>query len=101
MNNPTGTNAPAMDVRHVAHLVRMELTPGEAEQFGRQLGRVLEYVGQLQRLDVADVEPMAHAVPVRNALRDDRPAPGLAREEALVNAPLGRQGLFIVPRIIE
>ncbi len=101
MNNPTETKAPAMNVEHVAHLVRMELTPDETESFGRQLGRVLEYIGQLQQLDVAEVEPTAHAVPVRNVLREDRTAPGLPREEALANAPLARQGLFIVPRIIE
>jgi aspartyl-tRNA(Asn)/glutamyl-tRNA(Gln) amidotransferase subunit C len=101
MNQLNNRQPPEMDVAHVAHLVRMKLTAEETEQFGRQLGRILEYVDHLKSLDVSNVEPTAHAVPIRNVLRDDEPAPGLSREEALAPAPLMRQGLFIVPKIIE
>ena len=90
-----------MDVAYVAHLARLDLTAEEAERFQRQLDDILRYVDRLRELDVEGVEPTAHAVPVRNVLRKDEPAEGLAPDEALANAPLARHGLFIVPRIVE
>lgn len=90
-----------MDVRYVAHLARLHLTDAEAEQFQGQLKQVLEYVRQLGALDVGGVEPTAHAFPVCNVFRADEPRPGLAREAVLANAPRARDGLFVVPKILE
>jgi len=91
----------SVDVAHVARLARVALTPEEIARFQRQLEDVLAYVGQIAALDVEGVEPTAHAVPVRNVFREDRPADGLARDEALANAPRARDGLFVVPKIVE
>ena len=44
-------------VRKVALLARLELTPEEEEQFTAQLGRILEYFEQLSELDVTNVQP--------------------------------------------
>ena len=98
---PADASGVHMDVAYVAHLARLDLTAEEAERFQHQLDDILRYVDRLRELDVEGVEPMAHAVPVRNMLRKDEPAGGLAPEQALMNAPLARQGLFIVPRIVE
>jgi aspartyl-tRNA(Asn)/glutamyl-tRNA(Gln) amidotransferase subunit C len=91
----------SVDVAYVARLARMALTPEETAQFQRQLEDVLAYVGQLAQLDLEGVEPTAHAVPVRNVFREDAARPGLSPEAALANAPAARQGLFIVPKIVE
>ena len=90
-----------IDVRYVAHLARLELTPEEQSRFRGQLGDVLGYVTQLEKLDVSQVEPTAHAIPLVNVTRPDEVRPSLTHEEALRNAPARANGLFIVPKIVE
>jgi len=93
--------ATEIDVKYVAHLARLSLTPEEEQKFGAQLGHVLDYIAKLSELDVSRVEPMAHAVPLVNVLRPDEVRPGLSSEEALSNAPAQAGGLFVVPKIVE
>lgn len=93
--------APTMDIRYVAHLARLELTPDEQRRFAAQLGQVLEHIEKLKQLDVSGVEPTAHAAPLVNVTRPDEVRPGLSHEEALRNAPAHANGLFIVPKIVE
>jgi aspartyl-tRNA(Asn)/glutamyl-tRNA(Gln) amidotransferase subunit C len=90
-----------IDVKYVAHLARLSLTPEEEQKYGAQLGQVLGYIAKLRELDVSGIEPMAHAVPLVNVLRPDEPRPGLPQQEALRNAPAQANGLFVVPKIVE
>ncbi len=90
-----------IDVRYVAHLARLELTPEEEQRLGAQLGEVLGYIDQLQGLDVSGVEPMAHAIPLVNVVRADAVRPSLSHADAMRNAPVQADGLFIVPRIVD
>lgn len=90
-----------LDVKYVAHLARIQLTPDEESRFGAQLGQVLEYIEKLRQLDVSTVEPTAHAVPLVNVTRADEVRPSLPGGEALRNAPAQANGLFIVPKIVE
>jgi aspartyl-tRNA(Asn)/glutamyl-tRNA(Gln) amidotransferase subunit C len=90
-----------LDVKYVAHLARLELTPKEENTFGAQLGHVLEYIEQLKTLDVSGVEPMAHPFPFENVTRPDEIRPSLSSEDALRNAPAKAGGLFVVPKIVE
>jgi len=91
----------AIDVKYVAHLARLALTPEEERQFAAQLGQVLGYVEKLREVDVSRVEPTAHAVPLVNVTRADEISASLPAEEALRNAPAKANGLFIVPKIVE
>lgn len=90
-----------LDVRYVAALARLDLTSEEAELFQRQLRDVLRYVDKLREVDVRDVEPAAHAVPMFNVLREDEPRAGLTATEALANAPRQANDLFIVTKVVE
>lgn len=90
-----------IDVKYVAHLARLGLTPDEERKFGAQLGQVLGYIEKLREVDVSAVEPTAHAVPLVNVTRPDEIAPSLPNDEALRNAPAQSGGLFIVPKIVE
>ena len=47
-----------------------------------------------------DVEPMAHAIDVRDVLRDDVVTPMLPRDAALANAPATDGEFFLVPQIL-
>lgn len=89
------------DVKDVAHLARLALTPEEEQKIGAQLAQVLEYIEKLKEVDVSKVEPTAHAFPLVNVTRSDEARPGLSNQEALRNAPATANGLFIVPKIVE
>jgi aspartyl-tRNA(Asn)/glutamyl-tRNA(Gln) amidotransferase subunit C len=89
------------DIKYVANLARISLTPDEEARLGSQLGDILGYVKKLEELDVSDVEPMAHAVPLDNVLRVDEVQPSISNEAALANAPKKANGLFVVPKIVE
>ncbi len=89
------------EVRRIAVLARLELSPDEERLFQGQLSAVLDYVAQLNELDVSSVEPMTHALAEAAPLRADEVRPSLPPEEAVRAAP-ARQGTFFkVPRIIE
>jgi aspartyl-tRNA(Asn)/glutamyl-tRNA(Gln) amidotransferase subunit C len=93
--------AAEINIKYVAHLARLALTPEEETKLAAQLGNILGYIEKLGELDVSGVEPTAHAVPMVNITRADEIRESLSHEEALRNAPRQANGLFIVPKIVE
>ncbi|HEY5753940.1 MAG TPA: Asp-tRNA(Asn)/Glu-tRNA(Gln) amidotransferase subunit GatC [Chthoniobacterales bacterium] len=89
------------DVRHIAHLARIELTDAETAKFQSQISEVLAHVAQLQSVDVTGVEPTAHTYPIFNVFRDDNPRDWFTPEKALGNAPHQANQLFVVPKVLE
>ncbi len=90
-----------IDVKYVAHLARIGLTPDEEATMSARLAGILGHIEKLKELDVTGVEPTAHAVPMVNVLRPDVVCPSLPHEAALANAPAQANGLFLVPKIVE
>ncbi|WP_305041147.1 Asp-tRNA(Asn)/Glu-tRNA(Gln) amidotransferase subunit GatC [Geoalkalibacter sp.] len=88
-------------VRKVATLARLALPEEELHTLTGQMDAILSYVDKLDELDVADIVPTAHAVPVENALRADEECPSIGLDKALANAPTAVNGCFRVPRVIE
>jgi len=93
--------AAEIDVKYVAHLARIALSPEEEQKLGAQLGNILGYIEKLNQADVAGVEPTAHAFPLVNVTRPDETPTSMSNEDALRNAPAKANGLFIVPKIVE
>lgn len=89
------------EVRHAARLARLELSEDDVNRFTRQLADVLDYMAQIESLDVDNVEPMAHPLEMPNVLRDDAPAQPLPREDALRNAPASDGTFFQVPKVLD
>ena len=90
------------DVRRVAALAELELTPDEVDRFGRQLAGILEYVEALRLVDTTDVPPTSHASAGMVAWREDETERPLDRSAALANAPDAARdaGLFRVPKVL-
>lgn len=88
-------------VRHVAALARLSLSPEEERRYASQLSAVLDAVAQLQELDVSGVEPTSHATLAASLLREDVTRPSLPPEKGLANAPSKVGTRFAVPKIIE
>jgi aspartyl-tRNA(Asn)/glutamyl-tRNA(Gln) amidotransferase subunit C len=85
------------EVLHVARLARLALSDDEVERLGAQLNAILEAVGKVSELDLADVEPTAHPLDLLNVWADDEPHDSLSNDDALVNAPDREAGFFRVP----
>lgn len=85
------------EVLHVARLARLALSDEEVERLGAQLNAILEAVGKVSELDLADVEPTAHPLELVNVWADDDPRESLSVEDALANAPDREAGFFRVP----
>ena len=88
------------DARHVAKLARLAMDESQLQKLTHQLEGILEYVAKLQRVDVSNVEPMAHALPLHNVLREDVVEPSLPLDKVLQNAPETDGPFFKVPKII-
>lgn len=89
------------EVKRVAALARLELSPEEEELLTRQLDNILQYMEKLNRLDTAGVEPLSHVIDIVNAFREDRIHNRPAPDELLANAPAREKNFFKVPKIIE
>jgi aspartyl-tRNA(Asn)/glutamyl-tRNA(Gln) amidotransferase subunit C len=95
---------PAIDeaqVRHIARLARLNLSADEVRLFAGQLGDILDYVKQLESVNTDGVEPLAHALPIKDVVRPDEPNATFAPEAALLNAPQREGHFFRVPPVLD
>ena len=89
------------ELRRLAYLTRLELTPTEEEEMIGHLNKMLSYVEKLKELNTDGIEPTAHAVDVSAPMREDVVTNQPDTDNLLRNAP-AREGDFLkVPRIIE
>lgn len=89
------------DVKYVAALSRIDIAEDKLEAMTKSLSGIVQYVEQLQKLNVDHVKPTSHAVPVGNVLRPDVVKPSLTNQEALSIAVEAKEGSFKVPLVIE
>jgi aspartyl-tRNA(Asn)/glutamyl-tRNA(Gln) amidotransferase subunit C len=89
------------EVRRIALLARLRFSDEEEGRLTEQMGNILQHMAALERLDTAGVEPMAHALDMINALREDRVTNKPNTEALLANAPAADETFFLVPKIIE
>lgn len=96
MSEPLSADA----VRHVANLARLNLTDQEVERYAADLGSILEHAKDIEALQIQDVPPSTHAIPVVNVFREDEVRPSLERDAVLSQAPQAEDGRFRVPNIL-
>jgi aspartyl-tRNA(Asn)/glutamyl-tRNA(Gln) amidotransferase subunit C len=93
------------DVLRVAELAYLDLSEAELETYRAQIDEILEYIGKLNELDTANVEPMAQVLADDQSadatLRDDVEVPRHAAAEVLKQAPDPEPPYFRVPKVIE
>ncbi len=88
-------------IKHVAHLARIELEEKELKRLAGELYAILNFIDKLKQLDVEQVKPSSHILPISNVLREDSPGISLPCQTALENAPSKKGNFFTVPNIIE
>ena len=85
------------DVLHVARLARLALREDEIERLQEQLNVILDALGKISELDLANVPPTSHPLALTNVFASDEPRPSLPLEDALRNAPEREGDFFRVP----
>lgn len=86
-------------VRHIAKLARLKLSAQEEDMYTEQIGKILDYVAELQTVDTTGVQPAAHILPVNNIMRDDIVQPPHCQTQILEQAPDVENSFFRVPKI--
>lgn len=87
--------------RKVARLSRIRVEDADLPALARELSGILNFMEQLNEVDVAGVEPMTSVTPMRLRLREDRVTEGEMAARILANAPDQREGFFAVPKVVE
>ena len=89
------------DVLTIARLARLGINDSDASDYTRQLGSILDFVAQMNRVDTSGVEPLAHPLELEARLRDDVISEDIDRDTLQANAPQTEDGLYLVPQVIE
>ncbi len=87
-------------VRHVAKLARIAVTEDEVAAYSKDLTSILEYIDQLNAVDVAGVEPLAQVNGLTNIFREDVVTNKPMREELLKNTPKQKDGFIQVKSVL-
>lgn len=88
------------DAKKSARLSRLALSDEELSTFTQDLSRIVEYVAQLQELDVSEVAPLYHPHEHAASLRDDEVRETVGRR-GLENSTAYENGLIRVPKVVE
>ncbi|MCC5986998.1 MAG: Asp-tRNA(Asn)/Glu-tRNA(Gln) amidotransferase subunit GatC [Pararhodobacter sp.] len=87
--------------RRVAKLARIRVPEENLPQLAGELTDILNFMEQLNEVDVEGVEPMTSVTPMRLKRREDVVNDGGIQDKVLMNAPDAREGFFAVPKVVE
>lgn len=85
----------------VAKLARIAVPEDDLPKLADELSGILDFMEQLNEVDVDGVEPMTSVTPQRLKRRKDVVTDGNQQEKVLANAPDAREGFFAVPKVVE
>ena len=89
------------DVEYTARLARLAIPAAEIAHFTGKLADIISYIDKLKEIDISDVPPTSHPLPLKNVFRKDLVKQSLEPGDVLANAPQQKDGSFGVPRVIE
>jgi aspartyl-tRNA(Asn)/glutamyl-tRNA(Gln) amidotransferase subunit C len=90
------------DVLVLAKLSRLQFADDEFKHIAKEIEAILEYVAQLQSVDLKDYKPTYQVTGLKNVMRPDEPFEyGVSAEELLKNAPATHDGYIKVRRVLE
>lgn len=92
-------NKPAVDVRALAQLARLDVTDAELAKLGKEIPDILTFVEQIQK---APTTPETQSPALRNVVRADAEphASGLYTERLMQAAPAQRENRIVVKQVV-
>ena len=95
-------------VKKVAALANIPLTPDEETTYTDQLSKILDYIETLNSVDTSQIEPTYNVTGLANIQAEDQVEESLSQDQALQNAPQkenglpdGSQGYFVTKGVFE
>ena len=85
-------------IKHLAHLSRLDFTEEELKEMQGDMGKILDFVAQIDALDLSGIEPLTQMSDSANVMREDQTKGMIEKEEALKNAPDANSDYFRVPK---
>ena len=85
-------------IKHLAHLSRLEFSDQELKEMQGDMGKILDFVAQIDALDLAGIEPLTQMSDSVNVMREDQTKGMIEKDEALKNAPDANSDYFRVPK---
>ena len=90
-----------IDIKHLSRLAQLALTETERDAVQKDLERIISMVDQMQAMDTDGVEPLAHPLDAQQRLRPDEVTENVDRDLFQKGAPATRDGLYLVPRVVQ
>ena len=91
----------SIDIDHLAHLAQLQLSGEEHAAVAADLRRIIDMVDEMQMMPTDDVVPLAHPLDAQQRLRADEVTEEVDRASYQRGAPATRDGLYLVPRVVE
>jgi aspartyl-tRNA(Asn)/glutamyl-tRNA(Gln) amidotransferase subunit C len=91
----------AATTRRIAHLARIAVKDEEVAHLAGEINAVLDFVEQLNEVNVEGVEPMTSVTPMEMKKREDVVNDGGIADAVVANAPATEDHLFLVPKVVE
>ena|SRR5258708_902587 len=88
------------EVKRIAKLARIGLSDEETAKMSVELGNILEFVEQLQAVDVTSTPPTDQVTGLQDVWREDEVRPSPKRADLLANAPAQKDGYIVVKRVL-
>ena len=88
-------------VRRVARLARLKVNENDLPRLAGELNAILNFVEQLNEVDVENVTPLTSVVNAAMRMRDDVVTDGYYAKEVIKNAPMSEDEFFMVPKVVE
>ena len=88
-------------ILNIAHLARLHVSEDDVQRYAGELSAILRFIEQIDAVDTSGVAPMAHPPDMTQPLRADVITEPDRREEYQAHAPAVRDGLYVVPKVIE
>jgi aspartyl-tRNA(Asn)/glutamyl-tRNA(Gln) amidotransferase subunit C len=85
-------------IKHLAHLSRLELNDNELDSMQGDMEKILEFVAKIDELDLTGVEPLTQMSSSVDVMRTDEALNMITKEQALKNAPDANSDYFRVPK---
>ena len=89
------------EVKKIAHLARIELTPEEEKRHAETISTVLDFVNTLNEIDTEGVEPTAQVTGLEDVVREDVVKNSEIKKELLAQMPQVSAGLLKVPAVFD
>lgn len=88
-------------VEKLLRLCALSIEPDERSLLQGDLEKIVGLIDAMQSVDTHGVRPLAHPLDGTQPLRDDAVTESVDRDRLQRSAPLARDGLYLVPRVVE